>query len=187
MTDETLPPLPPHRLGERWPHHVVWGYEDMVAFARAAILLDRQQRAAPSVPAGWRLVPVEPTGRQLDYAMAACSKLTPLNVHNVYRAMLAVAPPAPSAEPVAWVDERAVAWLEGHPRGKITTQLEGRKTFERPMPLYAAPPPTPSAEPQAVEEQSAKWLLDQCEEYQRRAHEAERQVVRLRAALEGKR
>jgi hypothetical protein len=46
----------------------------------------------------WKLVPVEPTGRQLDYAMAACSKLTPLNVHNVYRAMLAVAPPAPSAE-----------------------------------------------------------------------------------------
>jgi hypothetical protein len=48
----------------------------------------------------WKLVPVEPTGRQLDYALAACSKLTPLNVHNVYRAMLAVAPPAPSAEPV---------------------------------------------------------------------------------------
>jgi hypothetical protein len=49
MTDDksiTLPPLPPHRLGERWPHHVVWGYEDMVTFARAAVLLDRQQRAA---------------------------------------------------------------------------------------------------------------------------------------------
>jgi hypothetical protein len=50
MTDDksiTLPPLPPHRLGERWPHHVVWRYEDMVTFARAAVLLDRQQRPGP--------------------------------------------------------------------------------------------------------------------------------------------
>jgi hypothetical protein len=48
MNDDeiTLPPLPPHRLGERWPHHVVWGYKDMVAYARAAVLLDRQQRAS---------------------------------------------------------------------------------------------------------------------------------------------
>jgi hypothetical protein len=46
--DITLPPLPPHRLGERWPHHVVWGYEDMVAFARAAILLDREKRDKPA-------------------------------------------------------------------------------------------------------------------------------------------
>jgi hypothetical protein len=54
MTDDiTLPPLPPHRLGERWPHHVVWGYEDMVAFARAAVLLDRQQRSPSAEPVAW--------------------------------------------------------------------------------------------------------------------------------------
>jgi hypothetical protein len=47
----------------------------------------------------WKLVPVEPTGKQIDDAMAACSKLTPLNVHSVYRAMLAASPPAPSAAP----------------------------------------------------------------------------------------
>jgi hypothetical protein len=40
----------------------------------------------------------------------------------------------------------------------------------------------PSAEPQSVEAQSAEWLLSQCEEYQRRAHEAEREVVRLRSS-----
>ena len=33
--------------------------------------------------------------------------------------------------------------------------------------------------------QSTEWLLAQCEEYQRRAHEAEREVVRLRAAPSG--
>ncbi len=43
------------------------------------------------------------------------------------------------AEPVAWVDERAIAWLTTHPRGKITTVLETQKSFEHPMPLYAAP------------------------------------------------
>jgi hypothetical protein len=42
-------------------------------------------------------------------------------------------------EPVAWVDERSIAWLANHPRGKITTSLEWQKSFERPMPLYTAP------------------------------------------------
>lgn len=46
----------------------------------------------------------------------------------------------PQQEPVAWVDERAIGWLEG--RGKtasITTQLQTYKSPERPMPLYATP------------------------------------------------
>jgi hypothetical protein len=42
-------------------------------------------------------------------------------------------------EPVAWVDERSIAWLANHPRGKITTSLEWQKSFERPMPLYTTP------------------------------------------------
>jgi hypothetical protein len=46
----------------------------------------------------------------------------------------------PQQEPVAWVDERAIGWLEG--RGKtasITTRLQAHKSPERPMPLYAVP------------------------------------------------
>jgi hypothetical protein len=58
--------------------------------------------------------------------------------------------PAPT-QPVAWVDERAISWLADHHRrldASITTRLEARKSFERPMPLYASPPaaavPAPS-------------------------------------------
>ena len=51
--------------------------------------------------------------------------------------------PAPVApvkqEPVAWVDERAIAWLTMHPHRKITTTLEFQKSLERPMPLYTEP------------------------------------------------
>jgi hypothetical protein len=43
-------------------------------------------------------------------------------------------------EPVAWVDERAIAWLAEHPNGYITTKLEFQKSFERQMPLYTTPP-----------------------------------------------
>jgi hypothetical protein len=43
-------------------------------------------------------------------------------------------------EPVAWIDERAIAWLVEHPHGNITTKLELQKSFERPMPLYTTPP-----------------------------------------------
>jgi hypothetical protein len=101
-------------------------------------LLDRQQRAAPTY------------GSIAERAAAGKDA-------GLWQA-------APSAEPVAWVDERAVAWLESHPRGKITTQLEGRKTFERPMPLYAAPPPAPSAEPVGFLTQSALgWAQRQTE------------------------
>jgi len=42
-------------------------------------------------------------------------------------------------EPVAWVDERAIAWLAEHPNGNVTTKLELQKSFERPMPLYTNP------------------------------------------------
>ena len=43
-------------------------------------------------------------------------------------------------EPVAWIDERAIAWLAEHPHGSITTKLELQKSFERPTPLYTTPP-----------------------------------------------
>ena len=64
------------------------------------------------------------------------------------------APEGPAPEPVAWVDERAIAWLAQR-LGKqsfITTVLEAKKSFERPMPLYAttapeAPPPVEARQP----------------------------------------
>jgi hypothetical protein len=47
------------------------------------------------------------------------------------------------AEPVAWVDERAISWLDGR-RNKasahITTRLSAAKSLERPMALYTSPP-----------------------------------------------
>ena len=43
-------------------------------------------------------------------------------------------------EPVAWVDEKAIAWLAQHPNGNVTTKLEFQKSFERQMPLYTAQP-----------------------------------------------
>ncbi|MEJ6003778.1 hypothetical protein [Paucibacter soli] len=52
--------------------------------------------------------------------------------------------PAPAPEPVAWVDERAIAWLQGRQRNAtITTPLQAGKSFERPMALYAAPAQAP--------------------------------------------
>jgi hypothetical protein len=49
---------------------------------------------------------------------------------------------AQQAEPVAWVDERAISWLDGR-RNKasahITTRLSAAKSLERPMALYTAP------------------------------------------------
>jgi hypothetical protein len=59
------------------------------------------------------------------------------------------AKPAPAVEPVAWVDERAIAWLQGrNPAAHITTPLQAGKSFERPMPLYAAPAaPAPAWQP----------------------------------------
>lgn len=56
--------------------------------------------------------------------------------------------PAQAAEPVAWVDERAISWLSqrlGKASAGITTMLGAVKSFERPMPLYAAPHPSEPA------------------------------------------
>jgi hypothetical protein len=117
MTKEeiALPPLPPHRLGERWPHHVVWGYEDMVAFARAAVLLDRQRRAAPTYgsiadraadgkDAGmWQAAPgAEPVG-VAETIMGTAGALTMAAFHAKdvpAGTKLYASPPAPSAVPV---------------------------------------------------------------------------------------
>ena len=49
----------------------------------------------------------------------------------------------PEQEPVAWVDERVVAWLAnriGKPSAHITTKLSAVKSIERPTPVYTTPP-----------------------------------------------
>ncbi len=67
-----------------------------------------QQRAAlASQPAGWRLVPVEPTpemGGEFDKAHPGADFR-----HESYRAMLAAAP-QPPAQPVATMDREATWW-----------------------------------------------------------------------------
>lgn len=113
MTDDiTLPPLPPHRLGERWPHHVVWGYEDMVAFARAAVLLDRQQRAAPTY------------GSIAERAAAGKDA-------GLWQT-------APSAEPVAWM--YTSKYSDG--RRYLTRYQTDLSTYKADAvwPLYTTPP-----------------------------------------------
>jgi hypothetical protein len=105
MTDEiTLPLLPSVAYIVTDPastEHGLWcerhgpyDTNDMQAYARAAVLLDRQQRPAPSAPAGWKLVPVEPTDEQRRAARVTYT------VSDLYRAMIAASPPAPSAGPV---------------------------------------------------------------------------------------
>lgn len=62
------------------------------------------------------------------------------------------------AEPVAFVDERAISWIAAQTRAKtahITTKLSKEKSFERPLALFLAAPaeraPAPTvAEPAAV-------------------------------------
>jgi hypothetical protein len=68
---------------------------------------------------------------------------------------LSAAQPAPEAGPVAWVDERAIAWLverAGRHSAHITTKLSAAKCLERRMPLHAAPVAQPAP---AVAQQGA--------------------------------
>ena len=85
--NDSLPPLPPYapEFKPRWPTDPGGYNEDqMKAYARAAI--ERQ-----SVPAGWMLVPIEPSEAMTDatYAGQHCS--------DIWRDMIAA---APQLEPV---------------------------------------------------------------------------------------
>tara|TARA_R110000868_G_scaffold211349_3_gene461422 strand:- start:23 stop:649 length:627 start_codon:yes stop_codon:yes gene_type:complete len=75
-----------------------------------------------------------------------CGSVPQLTFPHIYlglqefAASLAAHEAAPQQEPVAWVDERAIAWLEGRSKtASITTQLQAHKSAARPMALYAAP------------------------------------------------
>ena len=78
--------------------------------AKAADYLRAQADAhpAPDVPAGWKLVPVEPTGLMVDAGREAMQRAPDLGgivsantaeVMDSYTAMLAAAPAVPQAEP----------------------------------------------------------------------------------------
>jgi len=106
----------------------------------------------------WKLVPVEPTEQMLDAmqesALVSFDAAIEAELNNgpaveslhrvVYRAMLAAAPEAPSAEPYCYIyeyDVGSVVHREFHPH-----EYNGRKP-SRTVPLYATPPEAPSAEP----------------------------------------
>lgn len=109
-------------------------------------------------PSAWKRVPTEPTPAMLgamqesalvsfDAAIEAELNDGPAaeSLHKVvYRAMLAAAPEAPSAEPYCYIyeyDVGSVVHREFHPH-----EYNGRKP-SRTVPLYATPPEAPSAEP----------------------------------------
>jgi|GEM_PF-5392080 len=143
----------------------------------------------------WKLVPVEPT---LDMLHAAVEHH---NAHEdepgwggLYRAMIAAAPPAPSAEPGESVEfynpwreslENCISgdnYLRASEYRSLIEELDDLYQLRAAHPAPAAPP-APSAEP-TVPASSVDWLLLKCEEYQRRAHDAEREVLALRAQIE---
>lgn len=115
-----------------------WGEEEVAPKIRAALAA---ADAALSVPAGWRLVPAEPTHDMVKAGRRAFRDGLIGSVSDAYRAMLAAATqPTPAAlsvqaEPVAW-----------RFAGSYWTRYESihealRKQVE---PLYATPqPPAP--------------------------------------------
>ncbi len=105
------------------------------------------------VPAGWRLVPMEPT-----IGMCIAGDSARVNVDDmtrtpaIYRAMLSAAPAAPStasepaesAEPVAWMWQHPETGNVGFVENAPHSDLEHWERINRPRtivaPLYAAPP-----------------------------------------------
>ena len=55
--------------------------------------------SSPAVPAGWKLVPVEPTQAMNNAGLSAVNQYGKRSVWETYAAMLAAAPAAPQAEP----------------------------------------------------------------------------------------
>lgn len=87
-------------------------------------------------PAGWKLVPIEPT----DDMLFAAEKSEPRGYRELYSAMVDAAQPAPvqASEPVAWryQDARGNFRYRGYVEG-----FDREYAILKPEPLYAAPKP----------------------------------------------
>ncbi|BEG74474.1 hypothetical protein [Achromobacter xylosoxidans] len=100
-----------------------------------------------TIPAGWKLVPVEPTIDMVADADEAGNVLGP-RARRIYAAMLNAAPAAP-ASPVSTVEQDApAAYLtldeEGSPCMLFFDVVEARtycEVGEEPVPLYRRPAP----------------------------------------------
>jgi hypothetical protein len=109
----------------------VWFAKDddqaQVRVNRVRAAIESALRAAvPAIPAGWRLVPVEPTEAMYvagDDAVAECRKSGLVPAGEVYRAMLSASPQAPqAAQPVQPSEQAAFEdWLyRVCPSGDVT-------------------------------------------------------------------
>jgi hypothetical protein len=200
--------------------------DDMESYARAAVLLDRQQHALR-----WLAEADRALGLSYDDDAAAPSADLPpdiaaeitrrlpelfegdvqpapsaepfsqkeialMNEKWLHRKALGLAEPQPSAEPVqidkpADIKTDAISYGEEVYRG-ADIENEQKERGVEPVVFghycrYKAGKHPDGWVCQPFYTESAEWLLAQCEAYQKRAHEAEREVVRLRAALEVKR
>jgi len=118
--------------------------------------------AEPSEPVAWRYKPTigSPWSLSDDGYYISCKRTQGYIVESLgVIDPTAPAPPAPTLNPAPGYCKHCKQY-----------------TIEEPLPAPSAEPTVPAA--------SVNWLLEQCEEYQRRAHEAEREVLALRAQIE---
>ena len=100
--------------------------------------------SSSSVPAGWKLVPVEPTIRQMAAmgpAIRACYDMDGVsgNVVDVYRAMLAAAPQPPLAEQPQPVEMLGETCIDGGKCHHKCTELCFRRKCCAPFSDYSGP------------------------------------------------
>jgi len=82
------------RLGER---PIISGWDESTFKLNEEVAL--YTHPAPAVPAGWKLVPVEPT-REMIFAAQQYHEGEAYLPFSLYKSMLAAAPPVPQAEPI---------------------------------------------------------------------------------------
>jgi hypothetical protein len=83
----------------------------------------------PEAPAGWKLVPIEPTAAMAEAAVRAYVAWREAEAPNsafthsdVYRAMLAASPPEAQPGSQAWVNEQLAAMPEPYPEAQPAEQ-----------------------------------------------------------------
>lgn len=100
--------------------------DTQAAYKIALEALAAHEAEAKAAPAGWKLVPVEPTTEMINAAFDALEAY-PLegNVRRHYRAMLAAAPANPSPTPAPLTDEqKGDRWAELLPHSDKFTSAD---------------------------------------------------------------